>query len=223
MRYQELADPNGLGVEILEGFVGEPELAAVHGETLDPNRVNWHDVHSVYKNQRGLTIVQNHFAYAHKLSAGDQSPLEKIPNAVALYKRTERFIQGLSHVFPLLVDWQADEMSFHLYDDKEVGLSRHRDNLRFYGLIAILAIDGECDLVITRDGEDTPHHVMPGDLTLLRAPGLIDVGEGVEVRPEHSVQNLTSDTRLSMMIRANNRPTESIEGFIFNNWSGDTS
>lgn len=224
VKYPELANPEGLGVEIIEGFVSETELEAIYDETQDPEKVDWIDVHSVYTNKRGLTIEQNHYAFALKLSAGDQSPLGRIPETVGLYKRTQDFITSLSSIFPNLAGWEADELSFHLYDDKEVGLSRHRDNPQFYGLIAILAIDGECDLVITEEDEEnhaieeSALHVCPGDLTLLRGPGLIDVGPDFEVRPEHSVQNLGSDTRLSMMLRANSRPEKKIEGFHFNNW-----
>ena len=62
--------------------------------------------------------------------------------------------------------------SFHLYDDKEIGLSRHRDNLRFIGLIAIIAISGECDLVITHQDEDIKLPVIPGDLWLVEGSRL---------------------------------------------------
>lgn len=218
MAYQALADPDGIGAEIIEGFASQGEVEAVLTETKDPARVEWLDEHDVYENKRGITIVQNHFSYALKLSAGDQSPLESLPQTVALYQKTERFINGLSRIFPSLATWQADELSFHLYDHKDVGLSMHKDNARFTGLIAIVAIDGECDLVITHKGENIPLPVRPGDLSLLRAPGLINAKS--DLRPEHSVQNLRTDTRLSMMLRANDRPLESIKGFRFNNWDG---
>ena len=216
MRYRELVDLGGTGVEIINGFADQTEISSVLQEANDPERVQWLDAHEVYKNNRGLTIIQNHFTFALKLSEGDQSFLDQLPETAALKERTQRFINDLSTIFPSLANWEADELSFHLYDDKEVGLSRHRDNLRFIGLIAIISISGECDLVITHQGKDIELPVIPGDLCLLRAPGLID--SRTEVRPEHSVQNLRTDTRLSMMLRANNRPTEVIKGFKFNNW-----
>ncbi len=209
----------GTGVEIINGFADQTEVSSVFQEANDPGRVQWLDAHEVYKNDRGLTIIQNHFTFALKLSEGDQSFLDQLPETVALKERTQRFINDLSTIFPSLVNWEADELSFHLSDDKEVGLSRHRDNLRFIGLIAIISISGECDLVITHKGKDIELPVIPGDLCLLRASGLID--SRTEVRPEHSVQNLRTDTRLSMMLRANNRPTEVIKGFRFNNWDPD--
>ena len=219
MRYRELVDLDGTGVEIINSFADQTEVSSVLQEANDSEKVQWLDAHEVYKNNRGLTIIQNHFTFALKLSEGDQSFLDQLPETVALKERTQRFINDLSTVFPSLADWEADELSFHLYDDKEVGLSRHRDNLRFIGLIAIIAISGECDLVITHKGEDIELPVIPGDLCLLRAPSLID--SRTEIRPEHSVQNLKTDTRLSMMLRANSRPTEAIKGFKFNNWDPD--
>ena len=219
MRYKELRDLEGTGVEIINGFADQTEVSSVLQEANDSERVQWLDAHEVYKNNRGLTIIQNHFTFALKLSEGDQSFLDQLPGTVALKERTQRFINDLSTIFPPLANWEADELSFHLYDDKEVGLSRHRDNLRFIGVIAIISLSGECDLVITDKGKDIELPVVPGDLCLLRAPGLID--SHTEIRPEHSVQNLRSDTRLSMMLRANDRPTEAIKGFKFNNWNPD--
>lgn len=215
-------DPEeGTGVEVVKGFAGQKEVSSVLKEANDPQKVQWIDAHETYQNRRGLTIVQNHFTFALKLSEGDQSFLDRLPRTVELKERTQKFIRDLSAVFASLSTWEADELSFHLYDNKEIGLSRHRDNKRFVGLVAIISIGGECDLVITHKGKDIKHPVGPGDLCLLRAPGLIDSQK--EVRPEHSVQNLRTDTRLSMMLRANDRPTEAIEGFRFNNWDpGET-
>ena len=216
MRYEQLMDLEQPGVEIIHDFADQAEVKSVLQEANDPEKVQWLDAHEVYKNNRGLTITQNHFTFALKLSAGDQSFLDKLPQTLALKERTQRLINGLSSLSPALADWQADELSFHLYDDQQVGLSRHRDNMRFIGLVAIIAINGQCDLVVRHKDQDINLPVIPGDLCLLRAPGLVDCE--AEVRPEHSVQNLKADTRLSMMLRANSRPTEAIEGFRFNNW-----
>ena len=216
MSYEALSDPEATGLTVIKEFVGADERAEVLAETQDINKVQWLDTHETFVNARGLTIVQNHFTYALKLSHGDQSPLTLLRATNSLYKRTDHFVKALAPTFPSLASWQADEMSFHLYDTPEVGLSRHRDNARFVGVIAILAIDGECDLTVRHEETDVAYAVVPGDLCLLRAPGLIDTSK--EVRPEHSVGNLKTDTRLSMMLRANSRPDEAIPGFQFNNW-----
>lgn len=162
MDYKRLADPNDIGAEVLKGFASAEEIAAVLGEASDPEKIQWIDSHDNYVNQRGLEITQNHFTFALKLSAGDQSILGDLPATVGLYHRTQRFIRSLDSVFPSLVSWTADELSFHLYDDKKVGISRHRDNLRFIGLVAIISVDGEGDLVITHNGEEITLPVEPG-------------------------------------------------------------
>ena len=216
MAYEKLKQPEALGVELVNGFVDQVELAEIIREVSDPDRVQWLDAHQVYQNKRGLTITQNHFAFALKLSRGDQSPLAKLPRTVALKDRTQQFIRNLADLFPSLADWQADELSFHLYDNQEVGLSRHRDNLRFIGLVAVISLGGQCDLVVSHRGQDVRLPLIPGDLCLMRAPGLFETE--AEIRPEHSVQNLPTGQRLAMIIRANSRPDEMIPGFEFNNW-----
>ena len=73
MRYRELRDLEGTGVEIINDFADQAEISSVLQEANDPERVQWLDAHEVYKNNRGLTIIQNHFTFALKLSEGDQS------------------------------------------------------------------------------------------------------------------------------------------------------
>lgn len=221
MTYEELQDPDASGVEVMRAFASDDELGGILSETNDPEKVQWIDAHEVYQNNRGLTIVQNHFTYALNLVAGSQDPVEKLPHTMAMKEKIQRFVTGLSSIFPTLAEWNASELSFHLYDDSEIGLSRHRDNMRFIGMIAILTVDGECDLVIGDSNNETAITVRPGDLTLLRAPGLIQADQ--EIRPEHSVRNITTGTRLSMMLRHNQRPQEVIPGFRFNNWSPEES
>jgi hypothetical protein len=114
-----------------------------------------------------------------------------------------------------MVEWEADELSLHRYDDPDLGLSLHKDNLRFTGVIAILSLEGKADLAT----DEKVYSAKPGDLLLLRAPGLLNVPG--DHRPEHSVVNLRTPTRTSMMLRANKRPNEQIKGFSYDNWPKD--
>ncbi len=217
MEYVNLSNENAIGVEIIRDFVAEDELIKVNEEISSPNKVEWLNAHEVYTNKRGLEIIQNHDTFALKLHNADNTLLENLPLTKSLYQRTEGFIRGLNKFFPTLYGWTADELTLHLYDNKEIGLSRHRDNTRFIGLIAIISLDGICDLSVRHNNEDIDYQVTPGDLTLLRATDLIDSDN--EIRPEHSVVNLQTTTRLSMMLRANSKPDEIVPGFKFNNWS----
>jgi hypothetical protein len=104
------------------------------------------------------------------------------------------------------------------YDDPNIGLSFHKDNLRFTGLVAVLALEGQCDLLARSNEWNKPDTLTtePGDLCLLRASGLLDLD--FDYRPEHSVVNLRTPTRTSLMLRANKRPFEQLEGSKFDNW-----
>jgi hypothetical protein len=214
--YDELLDPTALGAMRMPDFIDEAILSAASDELADPERVVWQNSHDVYVNQRGLTIIQNHDTYALKLSRGDQSPRERIPTIMDITRAVIGQIAVMSHVIPSLAEWTPDELSIHRYDDPDIGLSGHKDNLRFTHLIAIVSLENVCDLTIIRDGIAHPITAHAGDLMLLRAPGLID--SDVDLRPEHAVVNLRSSTRTSLMLRANNRPDDHIAGFRFANW-----
>ncbi len=210
--------PNSNGVLHLPRFVGGVMLRNMQMEAEDPTRVAWHDNHNTYVNKRGLTIVQNHDVYALKLSEGDQEPLRRIPHLVSAAHRVTSFIQRID-AFPGLETWKPDELSLHRYDDPELGLSFHKDNQRFVGVIAILAVEGVCRLLIRKSPEDDEVHeyvIGAGDLVLLRAPELYETEE--DIRPEHSVGSLLTPTRTSMMLRDNNKPRERVAGFRYENW-----
>lgn len=219
----QLAVPRATGVAKFDGFVDGDLLRGMQAEAEDQNRIKWRDNHETFENARGMTIVQNHDVYALNLAIGDQSYLDLIPSAVEASTKVQRFITGLSSIFPSLVDWQYNELSLHRYDDPKLGLSFHKDNKRFIRLIAILSVDGECDL-LTRKGEGkrvTTLPASPGDLFLLRAPELITprmFRRKADLRPEHSVVNLRTLTRTSLMLRLNKRPSERLKGFEFDNW-----
>lgn len=143
------------------------------------------------------------------------------------------------HLFPNLAKWDADEISYHQYY-KELGLSAHKDNKRFWGIIAIVATHGTSDFVVyDREpleygfDEQLQKEVVtkwdvksrlavptrPGTLLLMRATSLYEEMRS-EDRPEHGVENTSLD-RESCMIRANLRPEEYLKGFEYFNWEGE--
>lgn len=207
------SSPEHDGVIHIPNFIGEADLSEAQSELA---QLPWRDTHDTYKNARGMTIHQNHDTYALNLARGPQGYLDKIPNIYGSARRVKNFINyALSDSLPQLSSWIPHELSLHRYDDAEVGLSRHKDHTRFIGVIAIAALEGECDLAIHRDGEDTLYPTEPGDLILLRAPGVYP--EDQDLRPEHAVINLRTPTRTSMMLRSNAVPDEVIPGFSFDN------
>lgn len=220
MGFSVLRDPEYHGALVLPRFADKKEIDAIYTETEDPERVQWLDAHDVYVNNRGLTIIQNHYTFALRTDAGDPSYFDRIPTTVAMQKRIRGYIQGKGVMFPFLRNWVETEVSFHKYDNQELGLSYHRDNDRFVGLIAALAVNESCDMAILHRGEEHVHTVNPGDLALFRGSKLIDFNG--EVRPEHEIRNLQGPTRTSMMMRMNNKPSQPLKGFRFNNWEPPT-
>lgn len=216
INYDSLTNPDAIGVFHEPGFLDIHELTAIQEELTDTEKIAWEDTHDVYTNERGLVITQNHDTYALKLSRGDQSPLDRIPHIRHAMDYIRTRVGEMALTIPSLVSWEPDEMSLHRYDDAEIGLDFHKDNNRFTGLIAIVALDGICDIVVRRDYQAVVTTTKPGDLVLLRAPGLVDTTE--DLRPEHAVLNLQTPTRTSLMVRANKKPDEALPNFHFANW-----
>lgn len=141
--------------------------------------------------------------------------------------------------FPNLATWDADEISYHQYY-RELGLSAHKDNKRFWGMIAIAATHGTSGFVVydrepleygfdSELGEEvvTKWNVKsrlvvptrPGTLLLMRATQLYEEMTSAE-RPEHAVENADFE-RESCMIRANLKPADYNYGFDYFNWKGE--
>jgi hypothetical protein len=219
----EALGPRGIGSFMLSGVLSQNQLTTVMNEVMEPGNISWRDNHDSFVNMRNMTVVENHMTSALKLHKGDPSYIERVPHLATLADNIQQLVQSLDDIFPSLTQWTADEMSLHRYDDPEIGLSFHRDNLRFIGLIAVLAIEGESDFVIRDEGGD--EHVFatfPGDLVLTRATGLYpafdDNGKPINLCPDHAVMNLRTPFRTSFIVRANNRPDEQIPGFSYANW-----
>ncbi len=217
--------PNGPGFFVARHTLDAVYLAAIQEEIDDPGCVAWRDTHDTYENKRGLTIVQNHDTYALRLHGGSQGKIDKVPQLRQLAADLQVLGQSFSTVFPSLKQWLPNEMSLHRYDDPEIGLSFHKDNLRFFGLVAIAAVRGSSDLDIkSDDGSIKTTKVNEGDLTLFRVNGLypslgLDAnGRAINICPEHQVSNLHSPDRVSFMLRMNTKPDELLKGFEFDNW-----
>lgn len=218
--------PEGIGTFLIRQALTSDQVEIMQAEFLDPHKVVWRDNHDSFVNQRGLTVVENHMTLALKLHKGDQSLVERVPHMRALATNIEKTIRGLSGVFPDLYGWTADEMSLHRYDHPEVGLSFHKDNLRFTGLIAVLTVEGASDfLVKDNDGNVHTYEVEEGDLMLTRATGLYPAFDEtlspINLCPDHAVTNLKTPYRTSFIVRANNRPNDLVPGFEYANWDGE--
>ncbi len=214
------------------------QLAERSNSTITP----WIPAGETYINARGIEIVQAHDVIAFDSNddsttfygTNDQGEIselyanyqEVLPEMMDAADIVTKYMQQLNVVLPslLLSEWKPNEITYHRYNAGEdgVGLSPHIDNARFKGVIAILGIDKKADLVVGRRDEggdfnpDAEVSIEPGDLALLRAPGLFK-GCSTDYRPEHTVTNPEPE-RISMMLRSNSgKPFKDTDGFKFNN------
>jgi len=216
--------PDGLGVFVIDNAVSPERLMRLQEEVFDPTSVAWRDNHNVFVNKRGITVVENHLVFALKLRQGDPTWVNRLPEMRGMAEDIQTLVRGLGRFFINLDDWTADEMSLHRYDDPNVGLSYHKDNLRFKGIVSILELEGERDFAVK--GPDKTERLIPmwpGRLILNRASGLYDVepspdGKEVNLCPDHGVYNLRTPTSTSFIVRANSRPDEELAGFEYDNW-----
>lgn len=215
--------PGGIGTFVLRSVLDQQQLDFVWEEASNPDLLVWREDRKPYYNDRGMLIVQNHTTSALKLHHGDQSLVERVPRMRALAANLQDLVRSLAPHFGSLEGWTVDEMSLHRYDDVEVGLSFHRDNMRFIGLIGVLTLEGESDVAILDDDQNAHYFpVGPGDLNLTRAaslyPAVNSESKPLPLCPDHGVYNLRTPYRTSFIVRANSRPDEPVPGFVYANW-----
>lgn len=216
---ESLLDPAQPGVLRIPRFMGSTALASIKAELADSAHGQWRDQHvELPPNARGVSVTQNFHAFALKLSRGNLRRLYDFPYIMGAVRTIEDSVTDMARSIRPLRNWHPDEVSLHQYDTQDVGISYHKDNQRFWGVIAILALDGVCDTAVRHNGKEHLYATEPGDLIFLRAPGLVQSDE--DLRPEHAIVNLQTATRTSLMVRANDRPDELLPGFAFANWSG---
>lgn len=222
--------PDGPGSFCVPEVLNPEQLVLMREEIFDADCVAMRDNHDQFVNGRGMLVIENHTVYALKIGYGDQSYVEKVPRMHRLARNVEEFVHGLSCVFPPLDDWTLNEMSLHRYDDQEIGLSFHKDNLCFFGLVGVLTLEGERDFR-TLDDDGVIHNieVSEGDLVLTRVNGLypampstyIDENgkeKDTNICPDHAAMNLKTPFSTSFIVRYNTKPERPIKGFEFDNW-----
>lgn len=216
-RTAELLGPKGPGFTHISSVIDTDHLAAIQTEIHDPANVAWRDNHTVHRNQRGVDIHQNYDAYSLKLGRGDQEMVAKIPTLRELVLSIENLIRfDLAQYYPALISWHADELVLHRYDAHRTGLTHHRDQRRFWGIIAVMTLEGK-GILDVQDGDNHVSTVVKaGDLTLMRAPDLYPSDE--DIRPMHGVDSHEGHTRTSLVIRADRQADKQFDGFTYDNW-----
>lgn len=108
-----------------------------------------------------------------------------------------------------LGEFRPNEASFLRYEGPETGISPHRDHARHRLLVAVFTLRGVARFAVVADRAGrqviAEQDTGPGDLWLLRAPGLDGVEDG---RPLHTVGPPRRGPRLSLALRMNARRGE---------------
>lgn len=103
--------------------------------------------------------------------------------------------------------WKPNDTAIQYYHPSQtVGIDPHRDYARDRLLVAVATLTGKADFHIELDEDNgkkwSKRKLEPGDLVLLRAPGLTGAEED---RPYHRIDPPTRDPRVSLALRHNNR------------------
>jgi hypothetical protein len=106
-----------------------------------------------------------------------------------------------------LATWSPNEVGIAHYVPESIGITPHMDGKWYRRLVAVLTVSGRAPFAIcgSRDPDDVIARwsAGPGDLVLMRGPGLAGHRDG---RPFHLVEGPRRGERLSIGIRMSVRP-----------------
>jgi|GEM_PF-3551512 len=143
---------------------------------------------------------------------------KNIPAITKLRQDIETWVQS-SKNFAQLRDWQAYDTVIQKYShDGELGA--HLDLKRHPGVIVICSISGACVFAILHSKKGPVKFALqpqPGDILLLRAPGLSG-DPNLDDRPPHWVSGNIHESdpfRISVTFRHNLKPAQPIRAFSY--------
>jgi hypothetical protein len=97
--------------------------------------------------------------------------------------------------------WRPNEVVVQRYAPDTLGITSHRDGKRFRRLVAVVTLEGWARFAIRRERHGdlvARWDVGPGDLVLMRGPGLAGARDG---RPFHEVSGPRTGARSSVAFR----------------------
>ena len=121
----------------------------------------------------------------------------------ALRDRVRRHGGGLRG----LATWAPNEVGIAHYVPGSIGITPHMDGKWYRRLVVVATVSGRAPFAVcgSRDPDDVMERWVagPGDLVLMRGPGLAGARDG---RPFHLVEGPRHGERLSLGIRMAERP-----------------
>jgi hypothetical protein len=134
-------------------------------------------------------------------------PASGFPLLTALCHELRDGVRSQGHGVRGLATWAPNEIGIARYVPGSIGITPHMDGRWFRRLVIVATVYGRAPFAIcgSRDPEDVVERWIagPGDLVLMRGPGLAGVRDG---RPLHLVEGPRRGDRLSLGIRMSRRP-----------------
>jgi len=135
-------------------------------------------------------------------------PAGGFPLLTALCRELRDGVRSQGHGVRGLATWAPNEVGIAHYVPGSIGITPHMDGKWYRRLVIVATVYGRAPFAIcgSRDPEDIVERWVagPGDLVLMRGPGLAGVRDG---RPLHLVEGPRRGDRLSLGIRMSLRPT----------------
>jgi hypothetical protein len=139
-----------------------------------------------------------------------QVPDRGFPLLTALCRELALVVRAHGRGVRGLATWTPNEVGVAHYVADSIGITPHMDGKWYRRLVVVATVYGRAPFAIcgSRDPDDIVRRwtVGPGDLVLMRAPGLAGARDG---RPFHLVERPRRGERLSAGIRMSTRPTGS--------------
>jgi hypothetical protein len=134
-------------------------------------------------------------------------PASDFPILTALCRDIRDQVRSQGRGVRGLASWTPNEVGVAHYIPGSIGITPHKDGKWYRRMVAVATVYGRAPFAIcaSRDPEDVVERWIagPGDLVLMRGPGLAGVRDG---RPFHLVEGPRRGERLSLGIRMSRRP-----------------
>jgi len=121
---------------------------------------------------------------------------------ILLRRQFQKLLHGMFRdldVYPFDTPLNLNTMTLQKYRKGSIGITPHRDGLRYINLVCIFIIDGKGKFFVCADrsgGDALEIDNRPGSVVFLRAPGFM----GSEERPFHFVTGI-QETRYTFGLR----------------------
>jgi hypothetical protein len=136
-------------------------------------------------------------------------PAPAFPSLTVVCRRLAEVVNEQGRGVRGLATWKPNEVGIAHYVPGSIGITPHMDGKWYRTLVIVATVYGRAPFAIcaSRDRDDVIERWVagPGDLVLMRGPGLAGHRDG---RPFHLVEGPRRGERLSLGIRMSARPRE---------------